>query len=248
MIWDVRQRLAGTPIEPAFGPGLLVTLIGSGIFLVGKLSNTLILQGVALVTTLLGLAWLILGTRHFKLLVVPIGYLCFMFSFFEELLGSFSLTLQRLTAQLSAILLKLFGMPVFVSGEYIQLPHITLEVAKVCNGVNHIIALVALSIPVAVKSFTTTPRRVALVVIAFLTGLFANGVRVALIGWWTIDHHQDSIHGPFEFLYVSFILFFGLLIIGGVSYFSAHPRRFLKNPKGWMMKPAPGTVVGASAS
>jgi EpsI family protein len=73
-----------------------------------------------------------------------------------------------------------------------------------------------------------TYRKIFFIAFAFFTGLFANGLRVALIGWWTIGHSETSIHGPFEFFYASFIIFFGLLIVGSARLFSG------EKAGGWM--------------
>jgi len=220
MVWDNRKRISEEIINPSILPGITIVLIGSGVYFVSKLSTTLMLQGLAMIITLMGLVWLIFGYQHIKILAVPIGYLIFMFSIFEELLGNISIVLQKIAAQIAGIILATFGQPVFVNGEIIELPHITLEVAKVCNGVNHIIALVALSIPIAVKYYSSIAKKLGLVIFALITGLFANGLRVAMIGWWTVNHAEESIHGPFEILYVSFILIVGLLIVGCVAIFS----------------------------
>lgn len=220
MLWDAKYKIADTRTAPAIIPGIVVVILGLGIILFSKLSHTLMLQGIALIITIIGIIWVVLGSSLLKLVIIPVSYLAFMFSIFEEVLGNFSIGLQLITAKVASILLELSGMPVFLDREYIQLPHIILEVAKVCSGIHHIIALVALAIPIAVKAYTSVVRRVALVLMAFLTGLLANGLRVALIGWWTVNHKEETIHGPFEFLYVSFILICGLIIVGSISFYS----------------------------
>ena len=214
MLWNKKADLMATPVTPAPLTGGMVVFAGCGLLLISQLSFTLMLQGVALVITALGIVWAAMGTRQLALWAVPIGYLLFMFSIIEEFLGFFSKTLQLLAAQLAAAMLRIKGMPVFIQHEFIELPHITLEVAKVCNGVNHIIALVALAIPMAVISPMSVWKKWAFVFFALVVGLFANGLRVAMIGWWTVKYSEASIHGPFEFFYVSFILVFGLAIIG----------------------------------
>lgn len=215
MVWNKKENIMATAIKPAPLYGGLVTLAGCAALVISQLSHTMMLQGFALVITALGIVWNVMGTRQVKYFAIPIGYLLFMFSIIEEFLGFFSKHLQLSAAQLAAAMLRIKGMPVFIQNEFIELPHITLEVAKVCNGVNHIIALVALAIPMAVISPMSRWKKWAFVFFALLVGLFANGLRVAMIGWWTVKYSEGSIHGPFEFFYVSFILVFGLVIIGG---------------------------------
>ena len=219
MIWLKKDHLKELNINPSLFFGISLTVSGCMFLILGKLSSTLIIQGVALVFTLLGLVLLILGKSFFSVLFIPVGYLLLMFSLIEELLGNISIYFQNATAWIAAHLLDAFGMPVFLSNRFIELPHITLEVAKVCNGINHIVALVALAIPLAIMRQRSTWQKILYILFAFIIGLFANGLRVALIGIWTLyNKNPESIHGPFELLYVSFILVFGLalLIIPGL--------------------------------
>ena len=220
IIWTQRYQLIKLHIRPNIPMGAALVIVGCLILLVGKLTFTLLIQGVSLINTLLGLIWLIMGNDYLKVLLLPVGYLLFMFSLIEELLGNFSIYLQHLAAWIASSMLKFIGMPVLLSGRFIALPHITLEVAKVCCGINHIIALVALAVPLAILTQPNILRQFLLIIFAFFTGIFANGLRVALIGIWTIYHGSESIHGPFELLYVSFILFFGLFLVLASSIFS----------------------------
>jgi len=144
-----------------------------------------------------------------------------MFSILEELLGNISVYFQNITAFIASKLLSLIGMPVLLYQRFIELPHITLEVAKVCNGVNHIVALIALAIPLAITTNRPFWYKICYVFAAAVIGIFANGLRVALIGIWTLyNESTESIHGPFELFYVSFILLFGLGLILTTWFFT----------------------------
>jgi len=214
MVWLKKDHLNKLQIKPDLFFGACLTITGCMVLILGKLSSTLVLQGVALVFTLLGLVLLILGPRYFNVLFMPVGYLLLMFSLIEELLGNISIYFQNVTAWIAAQLLDAFGMPVLLSQRFIELPHITLEVAKVCNGINHIVALVALAIPLAIMRQRSIWHKILYILFAFAIGIFANGLRVALIGIWTLySKNMESVHGPFELLYVSFILIFGLTLL-----------------------------------
>ena len=214
MIWLKKDHLKQLNVKPNLFFGTCLSLLGCLILIFGKLSSTLAIQGVALVFTLLGLVLLILGPRFFSVLFIPVGYLLLMFTLIEELLGNISIYFQNVTAWIAAHLLGAFGMPVLLSKSFIELPHITLEVAKVCNGINHIVALVALAIPLAIMRQRSIWYKILYILFAFAIGIFANGLRVALIGIWTLyNNNLESVHGPFELFYVSFILIFGLTLL-----------------------------------
>ena len=212
MIWSRREFIRQTPARPNLFFGSLLTVVGCFIIVAGKLSNTLMVQGISLVIVLLGLIWLILGSRHLKMFFIPLGYLFFMFYLLEEALGRFSVFFQSATALIAAQLLRFSGMPVALHDNLIELPHITLEVARVCNGINHIVALTAMSVPFAFMTYRSASKKVLIALVALLVGLFLNGLRVTLIGYWTKYQPEGPLHGPFDLFYVSFILFFGLIL------------------------------------
>jgi EpsI family protein len=212
MIWSRKDYILQTPAQPNLLFGSLLTVAGCLIVVAGRLSNTLMVQGISLVIVLLGIILLLLGTKHFKMFFIPLGYLFFMFYLLEELLGRFSHLFQASTAWIAAKMIYLSGMPVAWQGNTLEVPHITLEVAKVCNGVNHIVALTAMSVPFAFLTYKSTSKKVLITLSALASGLCLNGVRVALIAHWTKNHPGGPLHGPFDIFYVSFILIFGFIL------------------------------------
>jgi EpsI family protein len=213
MIWVKRDQLRQLTASPQVLPGTAITVLGCLMLVTGKLSSTMMLQYLAMIVTLCGLVLLVWGRHYFKALLIPLLYLILMFPLMEELLVNFSTYLQSIAAVIGFSLLKLGGMPAFRSGHVIELPHITLRVARACNGVNHIIALVALGIPLAVWTQRTWPRRGLFILFAVFVALFANGLRVALIGVWTAYYPGSSFHGPFDIFYTFFILFVGMALL-----------------------------------
>ena len=203
LVWKKRNILARLPVQPDIAKGLPITVLGCLIFISGKFSSVLLLQEVSLIVVMIGLVWLILGSSHVRILLLPISYLILMFPIFDEILGNLSAYFQLIGAFIAANLLKLTGLPVFRHGQFIEMPHITLEVAKLCNGITHITALVSLAIPMAYVILTAKRSKGIFILLAFLLGIFANGLRVALIGVWTLYFKSSSIHGPFSALYSS---------------------------------------------
>jgi EpsI family protein len=211
LLWTDRSRFRQLSPRPALKMGSLVTLLGCLMLIAGKLSNTGLLQNISLPVTIAGITILIGGFSYIKVAWLPIAYLFFVFGLFDELLGSMSIYLQYAAALTATGLLKLTGMVVVLKGLIIELPHISLEVERGCSGQKHILALLALAVPVVYLRLHGWLPRFFLIVIAFLIGVFGNGVRIAIIGLWSINH-PDSIHGPHDIFYVSFIFFFGIIL------------------------------------
>lgn len=225
IVWASRERLRGLPKKPNLLLGSLLLLSGCLTYLSAKWSSTLLLEQISLVQILLGITCLILGNSWFKTLFLPIFYLLFMFTAFQELLFPVSGYMQQITAWIASGLLRLTGMPVLLSGNYITLPHITLVVARECDGSHHIVALLALAIPLAYYTQENWIKRSYVILAALLVGMLANGLRVMLIGLWSASHKTDQLHGPFNLFYASFIFFFGMLLLTCGSILTASRAR-----------------------
>jgi EpsI family protein len=96
--------------------------------------------------------------------------------------------------------LAVLGVPVYLSGNLLHLPNITLEVARVCSGVNYLIAVLAVGVPLAYLSFTDWTRRAVLITLGIATAALFNSVRVALIGWMAYYELSEIRHGPWHVL------------------------------------------------
>ena len=186
---------------------------GCFIFLAGKFSFTLMLQLLAIFPVLLGTILLLAGKDFFKALLLPVGYLIFSTGFFERLFGGVVNQLELITAWLATLFFKVIGFPVLLEANVIHLPHISLEVARVCSGVNHIVALLALAVPLGYLTQKTWVKKIIFVFLALFVGIFVNGLRVALIGIYALYNKGADLHGPRETLYVSFVFFFGMIVL-----------------------------------
>ena len=224
MIWTKRMEIKKLEITPGLLGGTGLTVAGCFMLIAGRLSGLLLLQYLSLIITLLGLIWLIWGLKHLKVLFYPIAYFIFVFPLFSVLLEGFSIYFQLFTSWIAYNLLYLTGIPVLRSAQFIELPNITLEVARECNGVNHIMALVGLAIPLAYWSRHTWQRKIILIISAFFIGIIANGLRVAIIGFLSAFSRGVALHGPYDTFYVSFIFFFGMALLIGLNFFMMKKR------------------------
>lgn len=217
--WLKRNKLLNGVVSPNIIWGGFITLFGCILFIIGNFSSVLLAEQVSLIIVILGIILLVFGNYFFKELFLPVFYLLFMFPLFEEILSFFSGYFQIIGVYIGSNLLKLYGIPVFVNDLVIKLPHISLEVAKVCSGINHITALISLSIPLAYITRKSTIGMVFLVAITFIVGIVSNGLRIALIGVWTLYNDSSTIHGPFSLLYAStiFMFIFAIIVFIAVS-------------------------------
>lgn len=224
MIWSKRKHLNNLEITPDLFRGAALTAAGCLMLIAGRLSNLLLLQYLSLIITILGLVWLIWGKRRLNVLFLPVAYIIFMFPFFSVIMDGFSIYFQLAASWIAYNLLHLTGITALRSAQFIELPNITLEVARACNGINHIMALVSLSIPLAFWSRHKWQKKIILIISAFFIGIIANGLRVAIIGFLNAYNKNIPLHGPYDAFYVSFIFFFGMALLIGLNFFMVKKR------------------------
>jgi exosortase D (VPLPA-CTERM-specific) len=222
LVWDRRGRLRQLHPAPNYWWGGAVLGVGLLMFTVGGAGGVLLAQEMSLIVTIAGGTLMVLGTRVFRATTLPILYLLLMIPFWDVLVERLHFPFQVLSATLGVALLQLVGIPVHQDGVYIWLPNITLEVAKVCSGVNYLIAVLAIGIPLAAIFLRGWKRRVLLVGFALTVAALSNSLRVALIGILAYNGVSGVLHGPFHVLqglFVSVIgygaIFVGLWVLSG---------------------------------
>lgn len=213
MIISQRNVYRQLSIQPSFVYGIFLTLSAGVLYLGGELLFIITFKQISTIVALLGMSTLLLGFKFLKVLFLPVSYLIFMFPIFGTFLGKHILILQNLSAAIASQLLSASGFSVFRQGHLVELSHISLDVVKSCSGLNHIVSLAAISVPMAFFMRFSSLGKSLLIVISVAIGIFANGARVALIGVWTKYFPNAGIHGPGDTLLISFIFIFGLVTL-----------------------------------
>lgn len=230
VVWSKRAQLRAIPLRPSLGSGLALTIAGVLLLLGGRWSGTNAIEELSLVVTIAGLTLLTLGRAMLQALRFPILYLLAMVPIWEIFTSRLHPIFQRYSATLGVEALQLVGVPVFRQGNFIELPNITLEVAEACSGINYLIAVLCVGVPVAYLYVGGWPKRLALVGAAVAIAILSNAVRVAsvsLMAWHELRGANGDIHGPFA-------LFRALLVsaVGYVALFALVSRFADRTPGG----------------
>ena len=220
LIWTDRNKLSDVQIIPEYVAGGAVLALGLFMLLAGRLAAVLALEQFSLIVSIAGLVLLVLGKGFLRVLSIPIAYLLFMIPVWGIFLDRLHLPFQIFSATLGISLLHYLGIPAYRHGLFIDLPNMTLEVAQVCSGVNYLLAIVAIGIPLAYLFVRGWFRRTVLISFAVIIAILSNGLRVALIGTFVYFGIGTNVHGPMHVLQGLFVsaigyaaLFLGLWVL-----------------------------------
>ncbi len=213
LAWTRRDQWRGLRPSSSLVLGSGVLVGGLLMLLAGRVSATNLVEELSLVASVSGVVLLLFGTRAFRVVAFPIAYLLAMIPFWDLLTVGFHRYFQLYSAAISVDLVRLAGVPVLRDGFLIRLPNVTLEVAQACSGVNYLIAIFCVGIPMAYLFVRGWPKRLAIVGASALIALLGNGLRVAVVSmfaYYGIHGANGDIHGPFAL--------FRSLLISGVGF------------------------------
>lgn len=213
IIWEKRKNLKSIQPSTCYQTGLPVFFGGMVLLVIGTAYGKTSIKGFSLIIALVGLILLLIGKRAMLSLWFPIAYLLFMVPFWDIFTERLHLPFQNFSAMIGAGLLRLTGIAVYREAVYIALPNITLEVAKVCSGVNQLIAIVAIAIPLAYLTIGSWLKRIILIGIGITIAAVGNGLRVAIIGILSYYGISNVLHGPYHLLQAMSISILGFIAL-----------------------------------
>jgi exosortase len=189
MIWARRKELKGLEAQ-TFWAALPPFLAGIGayfFFVVGVPNH--LGQGLAIVLTLGSLALLMTGPLIFRILFLPILYLCFAITISEQIMIKATFPLQAIAAKGAELMLVMLQsvfdydieregvtLHIFYKGE-----DIPLNVAEQCSGMRMVVAFLALSAVMSLQNRFWW-QRIALILLATPVAVFLNVIRVGVLG------------------------------------------------------------------
>lgn len=172
LIWCYRDRVVILAPAPSRWGLLVLVLLGGG-WLIGSLTNAVLVQQVAVIAMFPGLVWTALGSAVLRALLFPLAFL-----FFALPLGtSVEPWLQDFTAAFIVTGLQLVGVPVQWEGHLISIPSRTWEVARDCGGLRYVLPGLALAYLGAAVLYRHWLRRLGLLLLCAILLVLANGIR-----------------------------------------------------------------------
>lgn len=212
IIWIEREKLKYIQAAPNFFLGLPLLVIGLFI-LISDTHGSASIKVLSFIIAITGIELLILGKGFLTVLRFPIAYLLFTVPFWDNLTKRLDLPFQNFTALISIHLMQFIGIPAYRQSLYIELPNITLEVAKECSGTNNLIAIIAIAIPLAYLNLRSWPRRILLICGGVVITIVGNGLRVALIGFFAYHGLSKVLHGPYHIFQAMSISIIGFILL-----------------------------------
>ena len=221
MLWSQRERVAASIGRPDYLLGVPTLLVSLAALLVGRAGSFAVLQQLSIIPALAGIVLLYGGRRALRAVSLPLLYLLFAVPIWDVFTDPLHEPFQQLTARIGQWAMTAMGVPSYLNDKVLQLPNVTLEVARACSGINYLISVVAIAIPYSYLSLSRTTRRAAVICFAVIVAILSNGLRVAFIGalqYYGISEPAD-LHGPYHVLQGMFVAVVGYAALFAGAWF-----------------------------
>ena len=212
LIWDKRDALRRTPVEPTWS-GLWLVALGLFELLVGVFGADLFFQRTSFILLATGLIWTLLGSKLLSELKFVLFVLVLAIPLPTIVFNQITFPLQLFASRIAAEVLPWFQVPVLQEGNVINLPAMPLEVAEACSGIRSLMSLFTIAVIFGYLVERSTWRRVVLALCSVPIAVAANVARIVGTGlcvqYWDPQKALGFFH---EFSgWLMFVVSLGLL-------------------------------------
>lgn len=187
--------------KPGPRTGILLGLAGTatiwfaGTSVIGALGNRLSVAMLGLVTVWAGSFVICYGVRGLWTAAFPFVLLIFMVPLPPAALAAIIWFLQRTSADASALIFALIGMPFFRDGFVFALPGLTIQVAEECSGIRSSLALLISGLVMAYVLLRGTWTRAIFILVIVPLAIVKNAMRIVVLSWLAIHVDPSFITG-----------------------------------------------------
>lgn len=225
--WQKREEITLSP-DAASWPGFIGLLLAGVFLLAGRLGSLETFIFFSMWLSVVSIALVILGWRNATLLIFPAIIFLFIVpppSFVEK---TVSFNLRLLSSELSAQLLTLLSVPVFLEGNIIDLGTIKLQVVDACSGLRYFLPTILLSLIIGHALNRTLAARILLMLLSAPITIALNTIRITITGLLTRYISPAFADGFFHDFQGWIIYLAAIVLLAGSSLII---RRFEKQPE-----------------
>jgi len=187
LIWIKRKEIKYSLVNGS--PSIIVQLIGFVflilgliIFIAGKYTSVLAVEGFSLIIIILAAILFIVGIDTFRLFIYPMLYLTFMLPLPYFVIYHLSKIFIKFHSNTATYIISSIGIPVYLEGNIMNLSNDSFSVQDTCSGMRTLISFIAISTPFAYLYINAMKFKILLILASIPIAILINLLRITLIG------------------------------------------------------------------
>lgn len=165
------------------------------------------------------------GMQALKAASFQAGFLLLMTPIPVSVVDKITYALQKGSADVTYVLFKLLGVPVFRQGFTFTLPNVAIEVAKECSGIRSSNALFLTSVLAGYLFLRSGWRRAWLCLATVPIAIFKNAVRIVTLSWLAIYVDRNYLYGELHHHWGSLFSLVALAILIPLLFLLQRPEK-----------------------
>ena len=251
LIYSNRKPVLDSMGDPSIvGLGLLG--ISGFLALVGQVTQIYVFQHLGIVVAIAGLTAGFGGLSMLKITGLSIAHLFFAVPPPFWVITVLSWKFQQMSSILGVAMLELIDIPVYLSGNIIDLGEYKLAVAEACSGLNYLFPFISIGVIAAYLFRAPMWQRIGLVLSTIPITIVMNSFRIAFTGVMVQAYGPEQAEG-FLHLFEGWVVFLLCLVIlyGVIVMFclfskpKRDPRNALGAPPLTALEPSRGAKINA---
>ncbi|MEM6648890.1 MAG: exosortase, partial [Pseudomonadota bacterium] len=181
MLWERRHSLLPSLGAPAL-TGFVPAFGGLFLLFLGELTHIFVLEHLGFVVLLISLPLILGGWSLLWVTIIPLAYLFFMVPPPYWVITVLSGKFQLMSSELGVAMIRLFDVPVYLSGNVIHLSSTTLAVVEACSGLRYLFPFLSLGALAAYFYKGPLWQRIAIFLSTIPITILMNSFRIAMTG------------------------------------------------------------------
>lgn len=213
LVWTNRENVAASVGRPStVGAGLF--LAACLLALLGRITESFLFQQIGIVIAIAGLVAGFGGVSLLRATAAPIAFLFFAVPPPFMLITILSWKFQEWSSVLGVSMLQLMNVPVFLTGNIIDLGDYKLQVAEACSGLRYLFPFISLGLMTAYIYRGPIWHKAVIVAATVPITIFMNSFRIAVTGGLVQAYGTSHAEGALHFFegWVVFVLCLAALL------------------------------------
>ncbi|MFH1092807.1 MAG: exosortase/archaeosortase family protein [Candidatus Omnitrophota bacterium] len=181
-LWNMKEELAKLKLVPS-NKGIILMVMALISHIAGTLIKFYFFSAVSFVIMLFGIILYFFGGEILRKTQFPLLYLGFMIPAPLVLISNIVIRMKLFAGSMAAVLLNNIGLEAVRDGSIIKMSRSYLEIEAPCSGLRSLIALLAFGAAFAYMTKHNLLKKWILFLTAFPIAIFANVMRIVLLGW-----------------------------------------------------------------
>lgn len=226
LVWTNREAIRRSIGEPSILG--VIAIVFAGLFLlVGQVTHIFVIQHLGLVLAIAGLTAAFGGLSLLKVTAAPIAFLLFAVPPPYWVVTVLSWKFQQMSSVVGVWMIEMMNIPVYLSGNIIDLGDLKLQVAEACSGLRYLFPFLSLGVMTAYLYRGPLWQKIFIVLSTIPITVFMNSFRIAVTGVLVQNYGTEHAEGALH-LFEGWVVFLLCMIalFGVIAFFSlfSNPR------------------------